>query len=58
VTVTLSTMHCYWVRVGLGIPSISQARRWVSRRAAWARMFSTIPDSANPTSRGRVGIWW
>ena len=21
-------------------------------------LFSTIPDSANPTSRGRLGIWW
>jgi len=29
-----------------------------SHRAAWVRIFSTIPDSANPTSRGRLRIRW
>jgi len=42
------TMHGYGVRVGLGIPQITQARPWVSHRAAWARIVTTICDSANP----------
>jgi len=49
-------LKCYQIRVELGIPQITQARPWVSHRAAWARIFSTICDSANPTSRGRLGI--
>jgi len=52
------TLHCYPIRVGLGIPQITQVRPWVSHRAAWARIFSTIPNSANPTSGGRLGIRW
>jgi len=50
------TPHCYKIRAGLGITQITQARPWVSHQAAWARIFSTICDSANPTSRGRLGI--
>jgi len=57
-SVTLFTLHYYRIRLGLGIPWITQARPWVSHRAARARIFSTIPDSANPTSRGRLGIRW
>jgi len=55
-SVTHFTLHCYRIRVGLGIPQITQAPPWVSHRAAWARIFSTTCDSANPTSRGRLGI--
>jgi len=51
-TYTHFTLHCCRIRVRLGIPQITQARPWVSHRAAWARIFSTICDSANPTSRG------
>jgi len=40
----------------LGIPQITQARPWISCWAAWACIFSTICDWANPTSRGRLGI--
>jgi len=55
-TLTHFTLHRYGIPVGLGIPQMTQARPWVSHWAAWARIFSTIPDSANPTSRGRLGI--
>ena len=54
--ITHFTLYCYHVHVRLGIPWITQARPWVSHRVTWARMFSTIPDSANPTSRRRLGI--
>jgi len=50
------TLHYFRIRIGLGIPQITQARPWVSRRATWARIFSTICDSANPTSRGGLRI--
>jgi len=43
------TLHCYGIGVGLRIPQITQAPPWVSHRADWARIFSTICDSANPT---------
>jgi len=40
-TITHFTMHCYRIRVRLGIPQITQARPWASNRAAWARICST-----------------
>jgi len=33
VSLTHFKLHCYRIRVGLGIPQITQARPWVSHRS-------------------------
>jgi len=43
---------CQLCLLGSQLPSL----HWMSHWAAWACMLSTIPASANPTSRGRLGI--
>jgi len=42
-TITHFTLHCYGIRVGLGIPQITHAWPWVSHRAAWARIYPFYP---------------
>jgi len=55
--VTRFTLHSYGIRVGLEIPQNPQARPWVSHRAAWARIFSTIPDSVTNFTLHLLSDW-